>query len=232
MRKPFRSILLRSLCLASLITPLAAFAPAAAETAPMTFAVVRIGTARTCGGTCPIAIAATGQITENTPSAFLSFVEQNLDRRDMHAVVFLNSPGGKVLASMEFGTLLRKVGAAVVIARVYSDDTGGTVVANGECFSACVYAFMGARKRVVPSNSLVGIHRMFLVEEGVDASGMVAVTRRRFDNGDMRAFLMRYSSDMGVSPGLIAAAEHVPSDDIRILSRAEMRRWHLAGSKL
>jgi hypothetical protein len=232
MRHPFRSIVRRGTCLAALIAPLALATGAVAETAPMTFATVRIGSARTCGTTCPIAISATGQITENTPNAFLSFVEQNLDSRGLRAVVFLNSPGGKVLASMEFGTLLRKMGTSVVIGRVYPDDAGGTIMANGECFSACVYAFMGARKRVVPTQSLVGIHRMFMVEEGVDASGSVAVTRRRFDNGDMRAFLMRYSSDMGVSPGLIAAAEHVPSDSIRILSRAEMRRWHLAGSKL
>ena len=68
---------------------------------------------------------------------------------------------------------------------------------------------------------------MFAYEAEVDPSGTTAVIHRRYDNGDLRGFLMRYSSEMGVSPGLIAAAEHVSSDELKILSRAEIRRWHL-----
>ena len=200
--------------------------------APMTFRTVTIGDARSCGEQCPSVIAATGQITETTPSEFLSFVDQAYGGRNLHAVVFLDSPGGRVLASMEFGEELRRLGAAAVIARVYPDGAGGSVVADAQCFSACVYAFMGARKRVVPARSQIGIHRMFMVEEGLDSSGTTLVRRRRFDNGDMRSFLMRYSSSMGVNPQIIAEAEHVPSDSLHILSRSEIRRYRLGVPKL
>ena len=35
---------------------------------------------------------------------------------------------------------------------------------GGGCYSACVYALMGAEKRVIPHGSKVGIHRMFTYE--------------------------------------------------------------------
>ena len=234
MRIQFRSRVVLSL-LASFVfaSCLASLAPPTARAdEEMSFQAVRIGYAGVCRGACPTIISATGQITENTPGRFVEFLQENGDLRNLHAVVFLDSPGGRVIASMELGTLLRKVGAAAVVARVLPDGDGGTVMTNAQCYSACVYALMGARKRVIPSSSQIGIHRMFAYEEGVDASGTMAVVHRRYDNGDLRGYLMRYSSDMGVSPGLIAAAEHIPSDNLKILSRAEIRRWHLGVPKL
>ncbi len=201
--------------------------PPATRAGEMSFRAVRLSSSQVCGDTCPAAIEAYGQITSNTPGRFLAFLQS---QGNVQKVVFLESPGGSVLASMAFGTLLRQLGATVVVARVDEDGAGGAVIASGQCFSACVYAFIGARKRVVPDRSQVGIHRMFLVEEGVDASGTTLIRRRRFDNGDMRTILMRYTGRMGVSPGLIEAAERVSPDDLRILSRAELRRWHLAAS--
>jgi hypothetical protein len=190
--------------------------------APMSFEAVQIGSGRAV-------IAATGQITEDTPSAFLSFLEQSNETRQ--PVVFLDSPGGRVLASMEFGALLRKVGAQAIVARVASDGQGGSIVVQAQCFSACVYAFMGASTRIVPRASQIGIHRMFAYQDEFDASGTAVVRRRRYDNGDMRSFLMRYSSAMGISPTLIVAAEHIPSDTLRILSPAEIRRYHLGTAR-
>ena len=185
----------------------------------MTFQAVRIGRTDV--------ISATGQITESTPDGFAAFLQENPELRTGHPVVFLDSPGGRVVASIELGKLLRRVGAAAVVARVQPDGEGGTVMTNAQCLSACVYALIGARKRVIPAASMIGIHRMFAYEAEVDPSGTTAVIHRRYDNGDLRGFLMRYSSEMGVSPGLIAAAEHVSSDELKILSRAEIRRWHL-----
>ena len=203
--------------------------PLAARADEMSFHAIRLGSEQVCGDTCPAAIEAVGRITSDTPGRFLAFL-----RGRGHLgpdVVFLDSPGGGVLASMEFGVLLRQLGATAIVARVAADDRGGAVMVSGQCFSACVYALVGARKRIVPNRSEVGIHRMFLVEEGVDANGGTTLVRRRhFDNGDARAMLTRYTGQMGVSPALIEAAERVPSNDLKIVSRAELRRWHLAAS--
>ena len=170
-------------------------------------------------------ISARGQITDATPDRFIEFLDENPGVRAGRPVVFLDSPGGRVLASTEFGKVLRQVGAAVVVARV-----GAEGMTNAQCFSACVYALMGASKRVIPSSSMVGIHRMFAYQAEVDPAGD-EVVRRRYDDGTMKGYLRHYSSEMGVDPGLISDAEHVSSDNLRILSKKDIRRYRLGVSR-
>ncbi len=216
---------MRRLPVAALLVCVAALTTAPAWADEMTFRAARLGDGA-CPGGCPEVIVASGQITQATPGHFLDFIEAH-SHGDLHAVVFLDSPGGRVIASMELGTLLRKIGAAAVVARVVPDRHGGTATLDAECFSACVYALMGATKRVIPPESRIGIHRMFVYDEKYHASGGHAGRHRRFDAGGMRAFLKDYSSEMGVDPALISAAETVPSERVRILSGAEIRRWKL-----
>jgi hypothetical protein len=198
----------------------------------MTFRLVPVGDVTKCRRTCPQVIAAEGEITERTPDQFLQFVNRNLQSANLHAVVFIHSPGGKVIASMEFGKVLRRIGAAAVVARIFSGGADGTThFAGARCFSACVYALMGGKKRVIPPESEVGIHRMFTYETGVDPAGSTGDRRRRYDDGGMASALLRYSGMMGISPGLISEAEHISPDTIHILTRSEITRWHLGVAK-
>lgn len=200
--------------------------PAAAD---MQFSLTTIG--GNCGARCPQAIVADGEISDSTPDDFVAFVRAHARGRDVRSVVLLNSPGGKVVASMELGRVFRKVGAATVVARAVSDGDGRSHLAAGRCFSACVYALMGGRKRVVPAQSLVGVHRMFALEAGADPAGGSGGARRRFDNGDMRATLSRYSQAMGVSRDLINMAESTPTEKLHVLSPSEVARWRLGSSR-
>ena len=90
---------------------------------------------------------------------------------------------------------------------------------------------MGGRKRVVPTQSVVGIHRMFAIEAGADPAGGGNARQRRFDDGGMRDVLARYSSSMGVSRDLITTAEQTPTDTIHVLSAQEVARWRLGSSR-
>ncbi len=197
--------------------------------ADMSFRVVSIGGA-VCRDRCAMAIVADGEITDATPDEFLDFVRANAQSRNLHSVVLLNSPGGKVVASMALGRVFRKVGALTIVARAGVDSDGRGYIARGRCFSACVYALMGGRKRIVPPESVVGIHRMVAVESGADPAGG-SMERRRFDNGDMRNMLSKYSADMGVSRDLINTAEQTPNDGIHIVSARELARWRLGTSR-
>ena len=47
----------------------------------------------------------------------------------------------------------------------------------------------------------------------------------------MVAVLKRYASRMGVNPALVGAAEALPPDTVRVLTRDEMRRWAFARSR-
>ena len=82
-----------------------------------------------------------------------------------------------------------------------------------------------------PPQSRVGVHRMFSYESAVDPAGGYARSTRH-DDGDMREVLARYSTTMGVSRGLIDAAEQTSSDAIRVLSPGDIARWRLGASRL
>jgi hypothetical protein len=197
----------------------------------MSFSIVTIGSSMRCGANCPSFIAADGEITNNTPAAFATFLQHNAPQIPLdRPVVLLDSPGGKVVASMELGKILRRLGAAVVVAKAGGESSNGTLQ-GGRCFSACVYAFIGGKKRVIPPQSAAGIHRMFTFDYGIDPSGLVGERHQHFDDGGMAAILSRYTGRMGVNPQIIAAAEHVTPEQIHIVSRAEMARWHLATTR-
>jgi hypothetical protein len=178
----------------------------------MEFSLQSVGDGAGCGFHCPRVIVAQGQITNSTPDEFLEFLRENGGNRDLRTVVLLNSQGGYVVASMELGQMFRRIGAATVVGR--------------QCLSACVYAFMGGVKRIVPRGASLGIHRMF-----ANTSDYGAMRRSRlvYDDGSMAGMLMRYSARMGVSRDVIRSAERVSSQSIHVVTGDEMARWRLAG---
>jgi hypothetical protein len=208
---------------------LSAFAAPAKAGEPMTFRLLPLEDSSGCGYQCAQAIVADGEITNSTPQEFLSFVSTHL-QGNVRAVIFLNSPGGRVVASMELGQIFRKLGVAAIVARA-GQTYGGTAVAAGHCFSACVYALMGGSKRIIPPQSKVGVHRMFQYEASVDPSGGATISRR-YDNGKMRAMLSRYSRQMGVNSRVIEDAERTSSDSLHVLSNGEIARWRLGQPRL
>ena len=192
-----------------------------------------------CGARCPHVIVAEGVIEEDTPQAFVDFLRQGGSDANLRRIVFFNSRGGNVVASMVFGHILRELKVAGVVGRLES----GSPYA-GECMSACVYALMGAVRRVAPPGSQVALHRMSIVETESVAedriggggrydppSASVRVTRS-FADQSMVAVLKRYAQRMGVSAALVGAAESLPPDTVHVLSRGEMRRWSFAASQL
>lgn len=196
----------------------------------MSFRVIGVDGGR-CRGNCPQVIAAQGEIAESTPDAFINFVTQNVGAGNLHGIVLLDSPGGKVVASMELGQAMRRLGMAVIVARPAADQGRDMALAAGRCYSACVYALMGGRKRVIPPQSRVGIHRMFNYSTSFDLSEGI-VRERNYDDGGMRAMLARYASGMGVSPELVNLAERTSPDQLYMLTGADIARWRLGARKL
>ena len=204
----------------------------AARADDMSFRLVAFGKAMQCQRRCPAVIAAEGEITDRTPYDFLSFVRNNIGRGNVHAVIFLDSPGGKVVAAMQLGRIWRRLGAAAIVGRVDPSAPGSvTQFLSARCLSACVYALVGAKKRVVPLGSVVGVHRMFFYAGGNGPMGEGTTQRRHYDHGGMKSLLAHYTGRMGVSPALISEAERISSDRIHILTRAEITRYHLATAR-
>jgi hypothetical protein len=193
----------------------------------MSFQIVNAGNPAQCGAACPQIISAEGQISDRTPALFRAFINEHYNRGNLRAVVLLDSYGGKVLAAMELGQIFRQIGAAVIIAQAGSEPG----LAGGRCFSACVYALMGGKKRVIPPESQAGVHRMVAYDDGYDSRFFDGAPVRRLDNGTVASALSRYCARMGVNPALIALAEHTSPDGLHILSRPEIARWNLAVSR-
>ena len=201
--------------------------PALADGGSMTFRVEPLE-AGGCGARCPHVIVADGVIENTTPQAFVDFLKSGAEDRNLKRIVFFNSRGGNVVASMAFGHILRELRVAGVVGRFHADGDSGPYV--GECLSACVYAMMGAVRRVAPPGSEVALHRMSILE--TEGEGWFGTrTRRSFADAPMVAVLARYARRMGVSPALVQAAESLPPDTMHVLSRDEMRRWSFAVSQ-
>ncbi len=199
-----------------------------AEPGSMTFQVAPLEMEQ-CGARCPHVIIADGIIERDTPLAFADFLRAESSDANLRHIVYLNSRGGDVVASMDFGRILRELRMAAVVGRFEGDGAGYYV---GECVSACVYAMMGAVKRVAPPGSEVALHRMSVVETESGFSGDSAVVARSHADPSMVAVLKRYARRMGVNPALVGAAEALPSNIVHVLTREEMRRWSFATGQL
>ena len=217
---------------AGLSVALACLAPALAEAGsqPMRFHVETLQS-QDCGYKCPNVVVADGVIEPDTPDQFFSFAREAARAQNLKSVMLINSPGGNVVASMEFGAKLRELGMAAIVASYGSDGTRSGPT-PGECVSACVYALMGAVKRVAPTQSRVALHRMSVSQSEAPTRGHVGYTTRRFADNRLVDIVARYARTMGVSPEVVLQAESLDPDHIRSLSPAEMRHWRLANSKL
>jgi hypothetical protein len=192
--------------------------------ASMTFRMMPVGDR--CGSRCPQMIVAEGEITSSTPDDFVRFVRRQDSNPNARGVVLLNSSGGRVGAAMQLGQMFRTAGAAVIVGRA-----GQTGVAPGYCYSACVYALIGAKKRVIPNSSRIGIHRMVAMERGGTHPDDVSAYQRVYATPDLVKRLSDYAGKMGVSRELIHTAERVSHERLRIVTPQEIRRWKLGSDK-
>jgi hypothetical protein len=204
--------------------------PVAAQGTAMSFRLAKLE-GRSCGGRCPRVIVADGIIEEDTPETFVDFLKSVADAPTLRDVVVLNSPGGRVVASMRLGSALRKLRAAVIVARFGGDNDEVDAPTAGQCMSACVYALMGGARRVVPPASRLGIHRMSSQENSGGVGRFFAPPSPSYASPDMVDALAGYAAQMGVSPTVIRVAERIPPEEIHIISPNELRRWRLASPK-
>ncbi len=100
--------------------------------------------------------------------------------------------------------------------------------ASSQCNSACVYAIVGARLREVAPEAHLGIHAAKTVVVGYLPKGthIPAALRAQF-KAQNQQLIRRYLVDMGIQPGLLDAADKIPHESIRALSREEMVRFNI-----
>lgn len=103
---------------------------------------------------------------------------------------------------------------------------------NGElhslapCMSACVFALISGRERLVPPGAQVAVHSPIIMRRRPDGSQVAAAeinaasANKVFD--DVMAKGHKHIRDMGLGEGLYEAIERTPNEDVHILSREEI----------
>jgi hypothetical protein len=171
---------------------------------------------------CPLVFVATGEIERNEIQNFRTFVGGLNQRAAGPRAFVIDSSGGNLAGAFGLGVVLRRIGIPVIVGRVRDGALG-----PGFCGSACIFALMGGRSRRVPPGSVVAVHAPERVPElgalgGPELSGATADSRRQITE-----ILSDYARRMGVEPALITLTMSVPSEERRVLTPLELRRFRL-----
>jgi hypothetical protein len=152
-------------------------------------------------------------------SAAAARVAEAVARPEIQAArVYLNSPGGSLLAAMSIGRLLRERGFDTDVGTRTADPLRPT---TGVCYSACPFAYAGGVRRGLADGSLLGVHR---AENRVPVPDESAFERRVQDDAE------RYLLQVGVSTELYALMTQAPPGEIRLLSLEEALRLGLVNT--
>jgi hypothetical protein len=196
----------------------------------MSFRVVQIDTKTHCGEVCPLGIQAEGSIGKDTATEFLEFVNNLPRSKHLKPIVFMNSPGGVLEGSMKLGFVFRQLKMTVAVA--LAEKTGAGLFAPAQCHSACVYALMGGKKRVVPPSSKIGVHAIFTNKFEFDPLHAEPPFRKISAPTNVNDVARKYTKYMGVSSQLVNLAETVSPNSISILTPAQVSKFKLGVAAL
>jgi hypothetical protein len=187
-------------------------APAAAAPAGMQFVL----SVPCQAAPCQPVVYGIGEITPNTAADFLVFLQTHPKARASTTGLILDSPGGSVMAALQFGTVLRQTGWNTLTGLSYyvqNKDTAAQLHTTG-CYSACVWAFAGGVNRVMYTDGTLGLHQFFGVNS--DASAQ-----------QMNAYINLYLDRMGVSRAVQDVASLTPAEQMRFLTMSEAAAFSL-----
>jgi len=213
---------------------------------PMVFFVAK-GPAGSCGPGCGEWIAAEGQFLPGTAQKFRDFLS-TLKRRDLP--IFFHSPGGAAGDALQIGIILRERRMTAGVGRSFAEQcrvfakddpcqrliaSGGEIKARlrpaeGQCHSACVFAFAGASNRRIPAGSIMGVHAVrfnpkFKQLASKQPSGTPAPPAGAFSVSAAHLGLQRYLTLMGIDQRVQQVAARVDPRRMYVLSRDEIARF-------
>jgi hypothetical protein len=178
---------------------------------PMRFEIKETG-----GKCCVYWIQATGDITEDTPNVFETFLRSS---EFMPKIVRLNSEGGSLRGGVMLGELIRSHGFATEVgsSKLNSDvpipgSKNVYTKTPGSCSSACAMAFLGGVERTLDPDSTLGFH---------------VVSNRNVSESDLRELITLeslYLLEMGIDTRLMTLLIEAGPNVIRGIRPDEARK--------
>jgi tetratricopeptide (TPR) repeat protein len=202
---------------------------------PMVF-VIAHGDDGTCGPGCNEWIAADGSFDQGVDKRFRAFLGTLKGREPP---IFFNSTGGFMDNAFNVGRMLRERKMAAGVGITIPDDCPADKVrdescrqklresrtlkaqlrsAGAICYSACVYAFMGASVRHIAEGARVGVHVPIRPEPKSRRAAVELEDRNR-------TVRRQYAKQMGIDLGLVELADGTPYLNMHVLTRDEIARF-------
>jgi hypothetical protein len=219
--------------------------PKATSLPPSMVFFVAQGDDNSCGPGCSAWIGADGAIDAGAAGRLRALLNRLGDRK---LPIYFHSPGGSVEGSLAIGRLMRARGLTAGVAwtvpqgcdsRQAREEACDRIKRSGRdlpaqldtartmCFSACVYAIVGAAVRDIAPGARLGIHSssFSFADRDEHIKPPPRVMRETIEASYAR--LGRYFTEMGIDPALVAAAREISNDRIRVLTRAEIWRFKI-----
>jgi len=209
--------------------------------APLLFYLAK-GEPDACGEGCSEWIAAEGYFDFGAFERLRTFLGKLSGRK---LPIYFQSPGGYIDQSIAIGQLLREHQMTAGVAKTVPDTctsnlapacraakrsraavSARLVEIDANCNSACVYALIGAKTRLVSAGARLGIHSTKLA--GTSRPSAKASLVRMADKARLassNAELRQYIRTMQIDEGLFQAIVKVPHERVRVLTRDEIARF-------
>jgi hypothetical protein len=160
-----------------------------------------------------------GVIDSEAPKRLEKYLEQNHipDR----SVVYLNSPGGSLIAGIQLGRLFRKYGLSTDVGRKSPASSKRFDIVAGGCYSACSYAYLGGQFRYLNKESRYGVHqfRSTGAEPASEGSTQVA-----------SAVIVEYVRSMGVDTDLFGLSVSAGPDGMFEIDKPTLERMNVVNN--
>jgi ATP-dependent protease ClpP protease subunit len=115
--------------------------------------------------------------------------------------VYLNSPGGNIIAAVRIGGVIRNKKLHTV------------VIAKDRCASACGLIWLGGTQRTIEPTGSVGFHASYQIKDGI-----------KRESGQSNAIIGAYLNSLGLSLEAVLFVTQSPPNKITWLSESEAKR--------
>lgn len=163
-----------------------------------------------------------------TPETLTEFKVGLADRMDGFKVL-LNSDGGSFKTGLALGRFIREQGLHTEVGRVAYAASGlnsGAFerfdsIEDGQCVSACAYAFLGGVVRKIYGESRLGFHRFYLAQGDLPGEGGLAAGQL------VAADVISYLIEMGVDARIFVTASSAGETAMNYPTPDELKEFDL-----
>ena len=166
------------------------------------------------------AILAEGAISSNSArdlEASINAARRQIKFFPEKPAVYFDSAGGNLSGALALGRAIRQLGLNTRLAPAYVNHK--TLVEHVPfrndvlCASACVFAFVGGRIRIVDENARLGVHQFFAQRGAIgDSETQIVIVK-----------LAAYLAEMGIDRRMLDLGSLVRPENLYFLTGAEQR---------